>query len=636
MKNTQRMSVGLGAAGQVAVLAAAVGMSAGCRSPQLKPRPADADRTPVVRQENPVADGRLSLAAEPRDGRVIVMGQPTPEQLRAFAQDGGETVINLRTQREVDALDFDQAALMDELGLRYVWMPMGGSQLDLGKVQAFGAAVGFDDGSAVMLHCASGGRASGMWAAHLAVNQGLDDWSAIARGQNVGLGGGMEAIAKRIMLEVPDRVLAAVDAGNLRRHVDMLAGFGTRHTSSDTQSDTRGIGAARRWVKSAFENAANGSGRSGDLAVRVEFDSHMVPADGRRILADTEVVNVVCTIPGADPASRDRLYYVLGHLDSRATDPTDAVSDAPGANDDASGVAAMIELARVLSKERLDSTIVLMATSGEEQGLYGARFHAQAAKARGADIRGVLNNDTIGNPLGADGREERTKVRILSEGLPLEVLAQDPDRLATYVRQTRMLGSESDGISRQLARYVHEIGELHRAPVRAMLVFRPDRFLRGGDHTPFNELGFAGVRFCEVHEDYTQQHQDVRTENGIRYGDLAEYVDAGYLADVTRLNAVTLVHIANAPSTPSNARIIVANLDTDTTLRWNASPEPDVAGYEIVWRETTSPVWQESQDIGNATEGTVDLSKDNWIFGVRSYDRDGYRSPVAFPMPSRE
>ncbi len=632
MKNPERWSLGLCAVSIVGVL----GVGAGCRSPQLKPRPERSDPTPVVRQDPPVVQARLSLAAEPRDGRVIVMGQPTREQLEAFAQDGGRTVINLRTAGEVEGLGFDEAALVDELGLRYVWMPMGGSQLDLGRVRAFGSALGVDDGSPVLLHCKSGGRASGMWAAHLAVNQGLDDRSAVARGRSVGLGGGMETIAKRIMLEVPDRVLAAVQPANLRAHVDALAGFGTRHTASETGSDVRGIGAARRWVKSAFERAVSGSGRSGELAARVAFDTHTVPADGRRILEDTEVVNVVCTIPGADPASRGRLYYVLAHLDSRASDPTDAVSDAPGANDDASGVAALIELARVLSDERLDSTVVLMATSGEEQGLYGARYHARAAKEAGADIRGVLNNDTIGNPLGADGREARDRVRVLSEGLPLEALAQDPQRLATFVRQTRMLGSESDGVSRQLARYVYEIGELHRAPVRAMLVFRPDRFLRGGDHTPFNELGFAGVRFCEVHEDYTQQHQDVRTEGGIRYGDLPEFVDAEYLADVTRLNAVTLAHIANAPSVPANARIIVADLDTDTTLRWEASPEPDVAGYEIVWRATTSPVWQESRDVGDTTEGTVDLSKDNWIFGVRSYDRDGYRSPVAFPMPSRE
>ncbi|MEM9372893.1 MAG: M28 family peptidase [Planctomycetota bacterium] len=618
----------------VLLVACGAMVAAGCTAPKLKERAPEPRRD--LRAMDPVVEGRLALAAAPRDGRVIVMGQPTADQFRAFAEDGGRTVINLRTERELDALDFDQAALMDELGLRYIWMPMSGSQLDLGRVEAFGASLGSNDGAPVMLHCASGGRASGMWAAHLAANEGLSDAMALARARGVGLKGGMETIAKRIMLEVPDRVLAAVEPANLRAHVDMLAGFGTRHTASETESEFRGIGAARRWVRSAFEQAVDGSGRTGDLAPRVEFDAHTVAADGRRILTDTEVVNVVCTIPGADPASRHRLYYVLAHLDSRASDPTDAVSDAPGANDDASGVAALIELARVLSAERLDSSVILVATSGEEQGLYGARLHAQAAKKAGADIRGVLNNDTIGNPLGADRREARDRVRILSESLPLEVLAQDPDRLSTFVRQTRMLGSESDGISRQLARYIHEIGELHRAPVRAMLVFRPDRFLRGGDHTPFNELGFAGVRFCEVHEDYTQQHQNVRTENGIRYGDLPEFVDAEYLADVTRLNAVTLVHIANAPSTPSNARIIVANLDTDTTLRWDACPEPDVTGYEIVWRETTSPVWQESQDVGNTTEGTVDLSKDNWIFGVRSYDRDGYRSPVAFPMPARE
>lgn len=623
-------------AGTLAVaLLLSAGLGGGCNSPQLKHRPEPAPPETVTRTEPPVVEARLTLAAEPRDGRTIVMGQPTPAQLRAFAQDGGATVINLRSEREMEALDYDEAALVESLGLRYIWMPMSGSQLDLDKAKRFGEQFPVGD-APVMLHCASGGRASGMWAAHLAINEGLDDQAALDRARAVGLGGGMEAIAKRIMLEVPDRVLAAVEPANLRRSVDTLAGFGTRHTASDTTSDVRGIGAARRWVKSAFEEAVAASGRTGDLAAIVEFDTHTVPADGRRILTPTVVVNVVCTIPGADPASRDRLYYVLAHLDSRASEANDARSDAPGANDDASGVAALIELARVLSEERLDSTVVLVATSGEEQGLYGARFHAQAAKERGADIRAVLNNDTIGNPLGADGREERTKVRVLSEGIPLEVLAQDPDRLATYVRQTRMLGSESDGISRQLARYVHEIGELHRAPVRAMLVFRPDRFLRGGDHTPFNELGFPGVRLCEVHEDYTQQHQDVRTEDGIAYGDLPEHVDADYLADVTRLNAATLVHIANAPSVPTNARVIVANLDNNTTLRWDASPEPDVAGYEIVWRETTSPVWQESQDVGNTTEGTVELSKDNWIFGVRAYDRDGYRSPVAFPMPARE
>lgn len=627
---------------RVAILAGlAISISVGCTGPRLKsrpkpvaqPEPAAAPAEPRILES--VVDARLRLAAEPRDGSVIVMGQPTPEQLRAFAEDGGDTVINLRTPEEMDKLDYDERALAEELGLQYIWMPMSGSQLDLAKVQNFGAMLP-DARSEVLLHCASGGRASAMWAAHLGVNEGRTDREALMRGQAVGLKGSMEQIAKRIMLETPDRVLAAVDPANLRGHVDTLASFGTRHTLSDTSSDTRGIGAARRWVANAFEQAVADSGRSGDLTPRVEFDSHTVEPDGRRITEPVEVVNVVCAIPGADPVSRDRLYYVLAHLDSRASEANDAVSDAPGANDDASGVAALIELARVLSRERLDSTIVLMATSGEEQGLFGARLHAQAAQAAGKDIRAVLNNDTIGNPTGPGGLMARNEVRILSEGIPLEALAQDPDRLAGFVRQMRMLGAESDGVSRQLARYIYDIGELHRAPVRAKLIFRPDRFLRGGDHTPFNELGYAGVRFCEVYEDYTQQHQDVRNENGIAYGDLPEHVDAGYLADVTRLNAVVLTHIANAPSVPTNARVIVAELTNDTTLRWDTSPEPDVAGYEIVWRETTSPVWQDFKDVGDATEGTVDLSKDNWIFGVRAYDRDGYRSPVAFPMPARE
>ncbi len=626
----------------MAILAGlAVSISAGCTGPRLKSRPKPvAQPEPATVPAEPrivesVVDARLRLAAEPRDGSVIITGQPTPEQIRAFAEDGGTTLINLRTAAEMDQVSFDERALAEELGLRYIWMPVTGADLNLDRVRRFGDLIP-DDGSPVLMHCTRGGTAAAVWTAHLAINEDRSKSEALMRGQAVGLRGSNEQIARRILLKTPDRVLAAVDSANLRAHVDTLAGFGTRHTLSDTTSDTRGIGAARRWVASAFENAVADSGRSGDLTPRIEFDPHTVEPDGRRITEPVEVVNVVCTIPGADPVSRDRLYYVLAHLDSRASEANDAISDAPGANDDASGVAALIELARVISRERLDSTIVLMATSGEEQGLYGARLHAQAAKAAGKDIRAVLNNDTIGNPTGPGGLMARNEVRILSEGIPLEALAQDPERLAGFVRQMRMLGAESDGVSRQLARYIYDIGELHRAPVRAKLIFRPDRFLRGGDHTPFNELGYAGVRFCEVYEDYTQQHQDVRTENSIAYGDLPQHVDAEYLADVTRLNAVVLTHIANAPSVPTSARVIVAELTNDTTLRWDASPEPDVAGYEIVWRETTSPVWQDSKDVGNATEGTVDLSKDNWIFGVRAYDRDGYRSPVAFPMPARE
>jgi uncharacterized protein (TIGR01244 family) len=622
-----------------ALLAAIVGIQSGCNQPRLADRD-DPEPTPAATASkrpdaNDLADARISLALSKRDGRVLVVqSQPTIEQIRAFAADGGAAVINLRTETEMaEKVDFDEDAVARRAGLRYVSIPASGDSLGLSDVEAFGRQLEQITGP-VMLHCASGNRSGTLWAAHLKVNENETRDAAIARGKAVGMQDSMVPVAERMMLEVPDRVMAAIEPANLRRHVDRLAGFGTRHTLSETESDRRGIGAARRWVAAEFERVTAGAGRAGDLAVRVEFDAHQVPADGRRMVRDVEVVNVVCTIPGADPASRGRLYYVLAHLDSRASGANDFTSDAPGANDDASGVAALIELARVLSRERLDSTIVLMATSGEEQGLFGARLHAQAAKASGKDIRAVLNNDTIGDPTGP--RTVTTEVRVFSEGLPLELLSQDPERLAAAVRQIRNLGAESDGQSRQLARYIHEIGELHRAPVRAKMVFRPDRFLRGGDHTPFNELGFPAVRFTEIYDVYDRQHQDVRTEGGTRFGDLAEFVDAAYLAGVTRLNAIALVHMANAPSIPTNARIIVAELTNDSTLRWDASPEPDVAGYEIVWRDTVSHVWQHSQDVGNATEGTVTRTKDNSTFGVRSYDRDGYRSAAAFPVPGRE
>ncbi|MGV6815512.1 MAG: M28 family metallopeptidase, partial [Phycisphaerales bacterium] len=419
--------------------------------------------------------------------------------------------------------------------------------------------------------------------------------------------------------------------------IDTLVGFGTRHTLSQTDSDTHGIGAARRWVKSQFEANVAGSDKEGDLAPRVYFDRHMVEPDGRRITQPVEVVNVVCEIPGVDPDSCDRMYYVLAHLDSRASEANDSSSDAPGANDDGSGVAALIELARVLSKEQLESTIILMATSGEEQGLYGAKLHAKEALAQGKDIRAVLNNDTIGDPTGVlEGQDGSKVIRVFSEGIPASMLAMDESEIGSAANKFRMYGMESDSDSRQLARYIADVAKLHYTTVQPKLIFRPDRFLRGGDHTPFNQLGFAAIRFCEMYENYDHQHQDIRKEDDVQYGDLPEFVDAEYLADVTRLNAAVLVHLTNAPSSPSNARVLINELTNDTTLRWDASPESDIAGYEIVWRESTSWNWENAEDVGNVTEGTVPLSKDNWLFGVRAYDKDGYRSPVSYPLPARE
>ena len=428
---------------------------------------------------------------------------------------------------------------------------------------------------------------------------------------------------------LPDQVMAEISPESAKGFVDRLVSFGTRHTLSDTESDTRGIGAARRWIKSEFERFAEQSGRSGDEAIRVRFDPHHVQS-GRRISHPVDIVNVVFEIPGSMPEARNRLYYVIGHYDSRNSTSGDFEHDAPGADDDGSGVAVTMELARVLSMHRFDSTIILMPTAGEEQGLYGATGHAEAARRDGLDIRALLSNDIVGDPSGpldASGkpRTDRQHIRVFSEGVPARVPGESD---YAFIRR---LSAESDSPSRQIARFIDEIARLHDTPVKPMLVFRPDRFLRGGDHTPFNREGYAAVRFCEVFENYDHQHQDVRVENGIQIGDLPEFVDAGYLADVARLNAAAIVHLANAPSTPANARIITARLANDTTLRWDPVPEPDLGGYEVVWRETTSPIWQHARDVGNVTEATIDLSKDNWFFGVRSYDREGYRSPVAFP-----
>ena len=432
--------------------------------------------------------------------------------------------------------------------------------------------------------------------------------------------------------EVVARVTSAVDPDRVHDEIARLVGFHTRHTLSETESDDRGIGAARRWLKSEFETMAKEAGRS-DVTVKLE--PHHVEADGRRIDRDVDVVNVVCTIPGSMPEASNRLYYVIGHYDSRASDAMDAESAAPGANDDGSGTIVCLEVARAIMREHLDATVIIMPVAGEEQGLFGARMHAAEASERGDDIRAVLSCDIVGDPNGPNGLVARDRVRVFSEGIPAAVLAKE-NRAMSAIRMVRGLSAESDSTSRQLARYIAEVADRFDLPVKPMLIFRPDRFLRGGDHTGFNEAGYPAVRLTEVFENYNHQHQNVRTENGTQFGDLPEFVDAGYLADVARLNAATIVNLANAPSSPGNARIIVAKLATDTTLRWDRAAEPDVAGYEIVWRETTSPVWQHAQDVGDVNEATLKLSKDNWFFGVRSYDSDGYRSPVAFPIAARE
>ncbi len=465
------------------------------------------------------------------------------------------------------------------------------------------------------------------------------------------------------------RMLDEISPLRLRRDVDTLAAFGTRHTLSETDSPTRGVGAAREWIRREFQTIADASGRSGDEALRVSFDRYPIKPDGKRITRDAEIVNVVCVIPGADAASRSRLIYMTGHYDSICNDPTDPLCDAPGANDNASGTAALLEAARVLSTRRFPATIVLVATAGEEQGLYGARLHAERARAENAAIEAVFNNDIVGDPLGdlyggtltADAQFALGTVRVFCEGIPAQSGARNtPDTL----RSIQQLGGENDSPARGLGRYIAEVAARHSLPVRPLLIYRADRFLRGGDHSAFLEQGFgAAVRFTAFREDYTRQHQKVRVETvgdetktatlgatvtreprrrEVRYGDLPQYVNEQYLANVTRVNVGAMAHLAMAAPAPEKARIITANLTTDTTIRWAAPPGPSsgagaqVAGYEILVRDTTSPVWQKAIDVGMRTEATVPISKDNVHFGVRSYTGDGYRSLVAFPTAARE
>ena len=435
-----------------------------------------------------------------------------------------------------------------------------------------------------------------------------------------------EAVEEAVGAVSPERVMSTVAS---------LCSFGTRHTLSETASDSRGIGAARRWTLDAFAEAVAPAGRRGSVFTESFTQS---PVEGR-MPRPTEIVNVGARLEGTTEPGRE--IYLLAHLDSRASERLDAEIDSPGANDDASGVALLVEAARVLATAELDATVVFVATSGEEQGLFGAIESARLARARGADIVAVLNNDTVGDPIGVHepggprARASRSVVRLFSRGVDPAASPEDVARLSS-------LGAESDSPARQLARYVSEVAHRHDLDVKPALVFRNDRFLRGGDHTAFLREGFgAAVRFTVPYEDYDRQHQDVREEarpDGTvrRYGDTPEWIDPDYLAGVTRLNVAAAAHLANAPGAPEDVRVLVADLSADSTLRWRVGSDADLTGYEVVARRTTSPVWERVTDVGLTGEATVDLSKDNWIFGVRAYDADGYRSLVTPAGAARE
>ncbi|HKO97868.1 MAG TPA: M28 family metallopeptidase [Pyrinomonadaceae bacterium] len=418
------------------------------------------------------------------------------------------------------------------------------------------------------------------------------------------------------------QIVRDVDARRIEQSIRKLVSFGTRNTNSAQDNPTRGIGAARDWLFDEFSKAAQESGGR----MTVEKQSFNQPK-AERVPVPIIITNVVATLRGTQPQSRDRVYVVSGHYDSMCGRAADGTCDAPGANDDASGTAAVLELARVMARHEFDATIVFMAVAGEEQSLLGSTYFADQAKKSAMDIEGMFTNDIVGNSLGGNGVRDTRTVRVFSEGVPSNESKEEAD-----IR--RGVGGENDSASRQLARFIKETAASYVPGMKVMMVYRRDRYLRGGDHRPFLERGFAAVRFTETNENYNHQHQNVRIENGVQYGDLPQFVDFNYTANVSRVNAAALAALALAPARPKNVSILTARLTNDTDLKWAANREPDLAGYEIVWRETTSPVWTNSKMVGNVTSCTAKgMSKDNFFFGVRAVDKAGTRSPVSFPKP---
>lgn len=414
-------------------------------------------------------------------------------------------------------------------------------------------------------------------------------------------------------------LLREIDPDRIEATVRRLVSFGTRHTLSAQDDPARGIGAARDWLLAELRSYAEASGGR----MTAELQSY-VQEPGPRIPTATRITNVVATLRGS--VTPERVYVVSGHYDSRVTDVMDATSDAPGADDDASGVAVALELARVMAKRRPAATIVFAAVAGEEQGLFGSAYMAQQFKAAGADVQGMFTNDIVGSPTADDGTEDPYTVRLFAEGVPTSETAEQ-----AAIR--RSVGGENDSATRQLARFVRDVADNDATGMNVRVVYRRDRYRRGGDHIPFLERAYPAARFTEPAEDFAHQHQDVRVEDGKQYGDLPEFCDFAFIARVAQVNGAALWTLAQAPGTPRGAKIVTTNLTNATELVWTRGTEPDLAGYEVVWRETTAPEWTHVVPVGDVTRHVVDLSKDNVFFGVRAVNAKGLRSPVAFPDP---
>ncbi|GAC1305557.1 MAG: M20/M25/M40 family metallo-hydrolase [Mucilaginibacter sp.] len=416
-----------------------------------------------------------------------------------------------------------------------------------------------------------------------------------------------------------------VSAKNIEATIRKLVTFKSRHTLSDTTSKTEGSGAARNWIKAEMEKYAASSGGR----MKVQFDTFTQPK-GNRVDKPVHLKNVLAILKGTDPKDT-RIYMVSGHYDSRITDVMDPNGVEPGANDDASGTAVSMELARVMSKRSFPATIIFMSVVGEEQGLYGSTNVAKRAKAEKWDIDAMLNNDIVGNTHGMENDlKDNRSVRVFSEGVP-SVAAGNERMIAGLIS----LGGENDSPSRELARYIKETGERYVDQLDVKLVYRRDRYLRGGDHVPFLQQGFTAVRFTEMNEDFTRQHQTVRTENGVDYGDLPDFVDFNYVQKVTRMNLSVLANLAMAPAAPQNVGIITSGLTNKTQLKWDAPKTgKKPAGYYVLMRETSSPVWEKKFYVTEPT-ATLAYSKDNYLFAVQSVDAEGHESLPVFPKPVR-
>jgi hypothetical protein len=435
-------------------------------------------------------------------------------------------------------------------------------------------------------------------------------------------------IASRVIANPQiQRIVREISAANIETTIRKLVGFGTRHSLSETDSEKRGIGAARRWIKSEFDRY----NREGGGRLQVEFDE-FTQQPTQRIPKATELVNVVATLPGKQLESKERIYVVSGHYDSCvcAQDTLDGTTDAPGANDDASGTAAVMEIARVMSKYEFDATLVFMTVAAEEQGLNGSTHWAEVAKQKNLNVAGMITNDIIGSSRAEDGHIDNTHVRLFAGELPAR------GEITPGMRALMEIGGENDSPTRQLARYIKEIGEQYVRPMKVNVIYRRDRYGRGGDHSPFLDRGIPAVRMTEPNENLKHQHQKVRKESGVQYGDLPEFVDFNFVAQVARVNAAALASLALGPSAPANVLLEASGSPSDAILRWDSNKEPDVIGYQIVWRETTSPFWQNRIKVGNVTRYTVKgVSRDNYLFGVQAIDKDGNTSVAVYPKPYR-